>query len=163
MRALQNLCKETLLILILLIATPHEATAKNQYDCVDIEKTISTLSLEVVSLEENWKEIKTSNGPIYLRVYPSSCSYTLMLFFKNIDQNIGLDFVNQQNLKHRFGFLTRQDDELVFENHILMPNENKFLFKVYFEMFRREANKISSSLKTLAHQKKQTSMKTNKQ
>ena len=156
MKALQKLYNETLLILILLIATPHEAIAKKQYDCADIEKTISTLSLEVVSLEENWKEIKTSNGPIYLRVYPSTCSYTLMLFFKNVDKNVDLDFVNQQNLKHRFGFLTRQEDDLVFENHILMPNENKFLFRVYFEMFRREADKISSSLRTLAHRKKQT-------
>ena len=102
-----------------------------------------------MSLEENWKEIKTSNGPIYLRVYPASCSYTLMLFFKDVDKNVDLDFVNQQNLKHRFGFLTRQDDDLVFENHILMPNENKFLFRVYFEMFRREADKISASLRRL--------------
>ena len=155
MRILHHRCKEALLILVLLIAMPHEAIAKKQYECADIEKTISTLSLEFVPLEENWKEIKTSNGPIYLRVYPSSCSYTLMLFFKDVDKNVDLDFVNQQNLKHRFGFLTRQDDDLVFENHILMPNENKFLFRVYFEMFRREADKISGSLRTLAHPKKQ--------
>ena len=146
MRILHHRCKEALLILVLLIAMPHEAIAKKQYECADIEKTISTLSLEFVPLEENWKEIKTSNGPIYLRVYPSSCSYTLMLFFKNVDQNIGLDFVNQQNLKHRFGFLTRQEGDLVFENHILMPNENEFLFRVYFEMFRREADEVSRSL-----------------
>lgn len=146
MKTLNYLYAKTLVILGLLLVVPHEATAKNQYDCADIEKTISTLSLEVVSLEENWKEIKTSNGPIYLRLYPSSCSYTLMLFFKNVDKNVDLDFVNRQNLKHRFGFLTRQEDDLVFENHILMPNENEFLFRVYFEMFRREVDSVSRSL-----------------
>ena len=83
----------------------------------------------------------------------SACAYMLMLIFDNAAAIADLDFVNKQNVDSRFGFLTLQDDNLVFENHILMPNENEFLFKIYFKMFKREADRINQAFKIfLAHE-----------
>lgn len=118
-------------------------------DCAGIKVISQTLGYELKNLNKNLVEVITDEGSIYLKESPSTCSYMLMLVFDNKAAFADLDFVNKQNVNSRFGFLTLQDDKLIFENHILMPKENKFLFKAYFRMFKTEADRINQELQAI--------------
>ena len=124
-------------------------------NCAGINKIAQTLSYEINSVDDHLIEVVTDEGSIYLEENTSACSYVLFLVIDNGAAVADLDFVNKQNVENRFGFLTLQDKKLVFENHVLMPYENEFLFKAYFHMFKREADKINANLKEIvdAHKK----------
>ena len=134
--------------LLIFVSSPTFAD-EAEVECAGIKTISQTLGYEVKSLNDNWMEVMTEEGSIYLKEMSSACAYMLMLIFDNAAAIADLDFVNKQNVDSRFGFLTLQDDNLVFENHILMPNENEFLFKIYFKMFKREADRINYGLKEI--------------
>ena len=101
------------------------------------------------SVDDHLIEVVTDEGSIYLEENTSACSYVLFLVIDNAAAVADLAFVNKQNVENRFGFLTLQDKKLVFENHVLMPYENEFLFKIYFRLFKGEADKINANLKEI--------------
>ena len=141
--------------LILFSLVPGASSEHNDVQCAGINRVTQTLGYETKQVDDNVTEVFTDEGSIYLEENTSSCSYVLLLVFANGAAIADLDFVNKQNVENRFGFLTLQDENLVFENHVLMPDENEFLFKVYFHMFKREADKINANLKKIvdAHKK----------
>ena len=134
--------------LLIVVSSPTFAD-EAEVECAGIEKISATLGYEVRSLNDSLMEVITEDGSIYLKDMSSGCAYMLMLIFDNAAAIADLDFVNAQNVDSRFGFLTLQEDNLVFENHILMPNENEFLFKIYFKMFKREADRINQGIKEI--------------
>jgi hypothetical protein len=145
----------SILFSLLIFVSPPTFADEAEVECAGIETISQTLGYEVKSLNDNWMEVMTEEGSIYLKEMSSACAYMLMLIFDNAAALADLDFVNKQNVESRFGFLTLQDDNLVFENHILMPNENEFLFKIYFKMFKNEADRINQGLKDIlaAHER----------
>ncbi len=141
--------------LILFFVVSEASSEETEIQCADINKVTQTLGYETKQVDDNLTEVFTDEGSIYLEENTSTCSYVLLLVFANGAAIADLDFVNKQNVENRFGFLTLQDENLVFENHVLMPYENEFLFKAYFHMFKREADKINANLKEIvdAHKK----------
>ena len=143
-------------VFLFLFSMVFEAHADEpDINCAGINKIAQTLSYEINSVDDHLIEVVTDEGSIYLEENTSACSYVLFLVIDNVAAVADLDFVNKQNVENRFGFLTLQDKKLVFENHVLMPYENEFLFKVYFRLFKGEADKINANLKdvTNAHKK----------
>ena len=145
----------SILFSLLVFISSQAAADEADVECAGIEKISATLGYDVKSLNDSLMEVITEDGSIYLKEMSSACAYMLMLIFDNAAAVADLDFVNAQNVDSRFGFLTLQDENLVFENHILMPNENEFLFKIYFRMFKRDADRINQGLKDIvaAHKK----------
>ena len=141
--------------LFLFLMVPAAYSDESDINCAGINKIAQTLSYEINSVDDHLIEVVTDEGSIYLEENTSACSYVLFLVIDNGAAVADLEFVNKQNVENRFGFLTLQDKKLVFENHVLMPYENEFLFKVYFRLFKGEADKINANLKevTKAHQK----------
>ena len=139
----------SILFSLLVFISSQAAADEADVECAGIEKISATLGYEVKSLNDSLMEVITEDGSIYLKEMSSACAYMLTLIFDNAAAVADLDFVNAQNVDSRFGFLTLQEDNLVFENHILMPNENEFLFKIYFKMFKREADRINDGLKEI--------------
>ena len=139
----------SILFSLLVFISSQAAADEADVECAGIEKISATLGYEVKSLNDSLMEVITEDGSIYLKEMSSGCAYMLMLIFDNAAAIADLDFVNAQNVDSRFGFLTLQEGNLVFENHILMPNENEFLFKIYFKMFKREADRINQGIKEI--------------
>ena len=141
--------------LLLFLMVPEAYSDDSNINCAGINKIAQTLSYEINSVDDHLIEVVTDEGSIYLEENTSACSYVLFLVIDNGAAIADLDFVNKQNVDNRFGFLTLQDENLVFENHVLMPYENEFLFKVYFLMFKIEADKVNANLKEIvdAHKK----------
>lgn len=145
----------SILFSLLVFISSQAAADEADVECAGIEKISATLGYDVKSLNDSLMEVITEDGSIYLKEMSSACAYMLMLIFDNAAAVADLDFVNAQNVDSRFGFLTLQDENLVFENHILMPNENEFLFKIYFRMFKRDADRINQGLKDIVAAHKQ--------
>ena len=137
----------SILLSLLVFISSQAAADEAEVECAGVKTISATLGYEVKSLNDSFMII-TEDGSIYLKEMSSGCAYMLMLIFDNAAAIADLDFVNAQNVDSRFGFLTLQEDNLVFENHILMPNENEFLFKIYSRC-SEEADRINQGLQDI--------------
>jgi hypothetical protein len=137
--------QEKLLMLASEVTPADTGTNPFIKSCPSLEETLKETKLEFGYNGEYW-EVDTGHGHLFIDVNYEICSFRFTNFFFDAGTNLPLELLNDFNLKHSYGFLSKSDEAVIFEYFLILPNANQTLLEVNLAYFNVKSKQIEEYL-----------------